>query len=97
MQIYVDGALVYQNALSRVDTYLNVSPGSHLVALKAWDSAGASYIADCGHQRAIKPQSQRRWGVFPGALVSRPTARLYMTCLPLGPYTLVNEDCSWSD
>ena len=44
--------------------------------------------ADCGHQRAIKPQSQRGWGVFPGALVSRPTSRLYMTRLLLGPYTL---------
>jgi len=44
MQIYVDGALVYQNALSQVDTYQNVSPGSHLVALKAWDSAGAAYM-----------------------------------------------------
>jgi hypothetical protein len=44
MQIYLDGALVYQNALSQVDTYLNVSPGSHLVALKAWDSAGAAYM-----------------------------------------------------
>ncbi|HEU5235060.1 MAG TPA: PKD domain-containing protein [Terriglobales bacterium] len=44
MQIYIDGALIYQNALSQVDTYLNVSPGSHLVALKAWDSAGAAYM-----------------------------------------------------
>jgi hypothetical protein len=44
MQIYVDGALVYQNALSQVDTYLNVSTGTHLVALKAWDSAGAAYM-----------------------------------------------------
>ena len=43
-QIYVDGALVYQNALSQVDTYLNVSTGTHLVALKAWDRAGAAYM-----------------------------------------------------
>lgn len=44
MQIYIDGALVYQNALNQVDTYLSVSTGTHLVALKAWDSAGAAYM-----------------------------------------------------
>ena len=44
MQIYLDGTLIYQNALTQVDTYLNVSAGSHRVTLKAWDSAGASYM-----------------------------------------------------
>jgi hypothetical protein len=44
MQIYVDGALVYQNALNQVDAYLTVSTGTHLVTLKAWDSAGAAYM-----------------------------------------------------
>lgn len=44
MQIYLDGTLVYKNALSQLDTYINVSAGSHRVTLKAWDSAGASYM-----------------------------------------------------
>jgi len=44
MQIYLDGTLVYKNALSQTDTYINVSAGSHRVTLKAWDSAGASYM-----------------------------------------------------
>ena len=44
MQIYLDGTLVYNNALSQVDTYINLSTGSHRVTLKAWDSAGASYM-----------------------------------------------------
>ena len=44
MQIYLDGTLVYQNALNQIDTHINVSAGSHRVTLKAWDSAGASYM-----------------------------------------------------
>ena len=44
MQIYLDGNLVYQNALSQLDTHINVATGSHRVTLKAWDSAGASYM-----------------------------------------------------
>ena len=44
MQIYVDGALTYQNALSQVNTSLNLSAGAHLIALKAWDTAGGDYM-----------------------------------------------------
>ena len=44
MQIYLDGALVYQNGLSQVNTYVSLGSGTHLIALKAWDNSGAAYM-----------------------------------------------------
>jgi len=44
MQIYLDGILIYKNSLSQVDTYINVSVGTHRITLKAWDGAGAAYM-----------------------------------------------------
>jgi len=44
MQIYLDGVLIYKNALSQVDTFVNVSVGTHRITLKAWDGSGASYM-----------------------------------------------------
>ena len=44
MQIYVDGALIYQNSLSQVNTYVSIGSGTHLIALKAWDNSGAAYM-----------------------------------------------------
>lgn len=43
MQIYVDGVVVYQNSLTQVDTYVNLTVGTHRITLKAWDTAGNSY------------------------------------------------------
>jgi len=44
MQIYLDGVLVYKNSISQVDTFINVSVGTHRITLKAWDGSGASYM-----------------------------------------------------
>ena len=44
MQIYLDGVLIYKNALSQVDTFIDVSVGTHRITLKAWDGSGASYM-----------------------------------------------------
>ena len=44
MQIYLDGVLSYNNSVSQVDTYINVSVGTHRITLKAWDGSGASYM-----------------------------------------------------
>jgi len=44
MQIYLDGKLIYRNSLSEVDTYINVSVGTHRITLKAWDGSGAAYM-----------------------------------------------------
>jgi PKD repeat protein len=44
MQIYLDGNLIYRNALSQVDTFINVSIGTHRITLKAWDGSGAAYM-----------------------------------------------------
>ena len=44
MQIYLDGILIYKNSLSQVDTYINVSVGTHRITLKAWDGSGAAYM-----------------------------------------------------
>jgi PKD repeat protein len=44
MQIYLDGVKVYQNSLNQVDTYINLAVGTHRITLKAWDTAGASYM-----------------------------------------------------
>jgi hypothetical protein len=45
MQVYVDGALSYQATGSAIDTYLSVSQGTHMVAVKAWDTAGANFLS----------------------------------------------------
>jgi PKD repeat protein len=44
MQIYLDGNLIYRNSLSQVDTFINVSVGTHRITLKAWDGSGAAYM-----------------------------------------------------
>ncbi|HET9741367.1 MAG TPA: Ig-like domain-containing protein [Terriglobales bacterium] len=44
MQIYVDGSLIYRNGLSQVNTTVSVAPGTHLLALKAWDANGSAYM-----------------------------------------------------
>jgi hypothetical protein len=44
MQIYRDGALVYQFSGSSLDTYLDLGQGNHVIAVKAWDSAGANTL-----------------------------------------------------
>ena len=44
MQIYVDGALTYQNSLPQVNTYVNLASGTHRITLKSWDTAGADYM-----------------------------------------------------
>jgi len=44
MQIYLDGALVYQNSLTQVNTVINLASGTHRITLKAWDTARFSYM-----------------------------------------------------
>lgn len=44
MQIYLDDNLIYENSLSQVDTYINVSVGTHRITLKAWDGLGAAFM-----------------------------------------------------
>lgn len=48
MQIYVDGGLVYQNATTHIDTFLNVGSGNHTVSVKSWDSTGGSSVRSVG-------------------------------------------------
>jgi hypothetical protein len=45
IQLYLDNVLVYNDtSLSTyVDTTIHVSPGTHLLLLKAWDAGGASF------------------------------------------------------
>ena len=43
MQVYLDRRLIYKNSLSQVDTFINVSVGTHRITLKAWDGSGAAY------------------------------------------------------
>ncbi|HLH09040.1 MAG TPA: hypothetical protein VKW78_17515 [Terriglobales bacterium] len=40
IQIYLDGQIAYQAASNTVDTYINAPAGAHVIAVKAWDSAG---------------------------------------------------------
>ena len=42
-QIYLDNKLVYDTPSSSTKTTLAMSKGSHLIVVKAWDSAGAAY------------------------------------------------------
>jgi len=44
-RIYVDGNSVYTSSSSSVNTYVSMSPGSHLVVVQAWDSTGAVFKA----------------------------------------------------
>src|SRR5207248_3081064 len=42
IQVYVDGAFVFQeNTANQIDSYIQMSAGTHTVAVKAWDSAGS--------------------------------------------------------
>src|SRR5579872_3390362 len=43
MQIWLDGAKVYQVAAKSLNTNLNMSPGSHRLTVLAQDSAGATF------------------------------------------------------
>jgi phospholipase C len=43
LQIYVDNTLVYKVAASTLDTYINLSLGSHAVTVQAWDNTGATF------------------------------------------------------
>jgi hypothetical protein len=45
MRIYVDGNSVFSTSSSRIDTYISMSGGSHLVVVQAWDSTGAVFKA----------------------------------------------------
>ena len=44
MQIYEDNKLVYQTASASLNTSLAMTAGSHTLAIKAWDAAGASSL-----------------------------------------------------
>ena len=43
MQIYVDGSLAYTVNSGNLDTTVNMAPGSHVVIVKGWDSAGRNF------------------------------------------------------
>lgn len=43
MQIYVDGALVYQIGSAAVDTSVAVIPGTRAFVIKGWDNSGRSF------------------------------------------------------
>ena len=40
MKVYVDGIAVFSILASHFNTYLNLSPGAHLITVKAWDNVG---------------------------------------------------------
>jgi hypothetical protein len=42
MQVYLDGALIYNRAGNALDAYFNVASGGHNVVVKAWDSVGGA-------------------------------------------------------
>jgi PKD repeat protein len=44
MQIYLDGALVYQVNAGSLDTTVPASVGTHAVVVKLWDKAGNAYM-----------------------------------------------------
>ncbi|HWX54583.1 MAG TPA: hypothetical protein VN176_08310 [Verrucomicrobiae bacterium] len=44
MQIYVDGALVYDTSQASLDTTVKMSPGRHEVAVKGWDIEGRNFM-----------------------------------------------------
>jgi hypothetical protein len=41
MAVYVNNSLAYKASVSKIDTYLTLSAGSHSVVVQAWDSSGA--------------------------------------------------------
>ena len=43
MMIYIDNQAQYTTYASSLDTYLNLSPGSHTAVVKSWNAAGAIY------------------------------------------------------
>jgi len=43
MQIYLDGALVYQVNANSFDTTVPASTGTHLLVVKLWDKLGNAY------------------------------------------------------
>ena len=43
MQIYEDDSLVYQNSSSSLDTFLTMTPGSHSIVVKGWQSSGTPF------------------------------------------------------
>jgi YbbR domain-containing protein len=43
MQIYLDGALVYQINASSIDTTVQASAGAHRILVKLWDKIGRAY------------------------------------------------------
>jgi PKD repeat protein len=42
--IYIDNVVQYKASASTVDTYLNLSGGSHSISAQAWDSTGAVFV-----------------------------------------------------
>ncbi len=42
--IYIDNVVQYKTTSSTVDTYLNLSPGSHYISAQAWDASGALFL-----------------------------------------------------
>ncbi|HWR14406.1 MAG TPA: Ig-like domain-containing protein [Terriglobales bacterium] len=45
MQVYIDGGLVYSQPGSAVNAYFKMGQGWHSVTVKAWDSAGNSFMS----------------------------------------------------
>jgi PKD repeat protein len=43
MQIYLDSTLVYNLSAASLDTTVNMSPGTHTLLVKGWDSAGRNF------------------------------------------------------
>ncbi len=43
VQIYVDDALVTQVSAASIDTYIELSLGSHLITVQGWDNTGATF------------------------------------------------------
>jgi PKD domain-containing protein len=44
-QVYLDGVLKYQTALSTADTTLGLTVGTHRITVKGWDASGASFMS----------------------------------------------------
>jgi PKD repeat protein len=45
MQIYLDGAMVYQIKSASLDTSIKAAVGAHRIAVKGWDGAGRSFLS----------------------------------------------------
>jgi len=43
MQIYEDDSLVYQNSSNSIDTFLTITPGTHSIVVKGWQSSGTPF------------------------------------------------------